>query len=145
MRKSWWCVFFSKKQDVNLFVLDGRHHGPLLCKAKGDPTDLLVQYIHQCANMLARGHPGTCSFKKGTLYPVPLSFNLRNLYILFLTGAALCVVCHPWDMEKVGKAMQEADLHLHHDFFYASITFNQNPNSFQQVCSFPDLPCVFTV
>ena len=70
---------------------------------------------------------------------------LSNLYILSVAGAALCVVCHPWDMEKVGKAMQEDDLHLHHDFFYASITFDQNPNSFQQVCSFRDLPCLFAV
>ena len=57
------CVFFSQKQVVNLFVLDGRCHGPLLCKAKCDPREVLVQHIHQCAKMLARGHPGTCSFK----------------------------------------------------------------------------------
>jgi len=119
MCKRLWCVYvLSKKQDVNLFVVDGRRHGPLLSKAKGDPASLLVQHIHQCAKMLARGHAA---------------------------GAALCVVCHPWDMEKVGKAMQEDDLHLHHDFFYGTITFDQNPNSFQQVCCFQDVPCLFTV
>ena len=69
------CVSLFQKQDGNLFVLDGWCHGPLLCKAKGDPREVLVQHIHQCAKMLARGHPGTCSFKKGPLYPVPFIFN----------------------------------------------------------------------
>ena len=52
------CVL-SKEQDVNLFVLDGHQHGPLLCKTKGEPRKLLVQHMHQCAKMLAQGHPGT--------------------------------------------------------------------------------------
>ena len=50
-------------------------------------------------------------------------------------GAALCVVCHPLDIEVVGKALLEDDLHLHHEYFHGSIKFEQEPNSFQQVCA----------
>ena len=46
-------------QDVNLFVVDGRRNGPLLSKCKGDSTQVLVERIHQCTKMLARGHAGT--------------------------------------------------------------------------------------
>ena len=45
------------------------------------------------------------------------------------------MVCHPLDIEVVGKALLEDDLHLHHEYFHGSIKFDQEPNSFQQVCA----------
>ena len=48
-------------------------------------------------------------------------------------GAAVCVVCHPGDTDLVGKALVDDQLHLHQEYFHAAITFEQEPNSFQQV------------
>ena len=90
MCKRLWCVYvLSKKQDVNLFVVDGRRHGPLLSKAKGDPASLLVQHIHQCAKMLARGHAGTFILKNRTLYSVPLSF-IKLVHPFSSWSSSLC-------------------------------------------------------
>ena len=95
MCKRLWCVYvLSKKQDVNLFVVDGRRHGPLLSKAKGDPASLLVQHIHQCAKMLARGHAGTFILKNRQnlvlcttqFYQTCTSFvQLEQLFVLYAT------------------------------------------------------------
>ena len=66
------------------------------------------------------------------------STNLVTFVVLvwnYEAGAALCVVCHPLDIEVVGKALLEDDLHLHHEYFHGSIKFDQEPNSFQQVCA----------
>ena len=92
MCKRLWCVYvLSKKQDVNLFVVDGRRHGPLLSKAKGDPASLLVQHIHQCAKMLARGHAGTFILKNTTLYSVPLSF-IKLVHPFSSCSSSLCFI-----------------------------------------------------
>ena len=120
---------------MNLFVLDGRRVGPMLCRAKGDLRDVLAQHIHQCSKMLARGHPGT---ERKTVHKYPVMLCFRNIlglfFILFgIAGAALCVVCHPFDVEAVSRAMDEDQLNIHHEYLHASIKFDTEPFSFQQV------------
>ena len=56
------------KQDVNFFFVDGRRNGPLLTKGKGDLRELLVQNLHQCSKLLARGHPGKFQRQLKELY-----------------------------------------------------------------------------
>ena len=63
---------------------------------------------------------------------------------IVIAEAALCVVCHQWDMETVYKAMGKDNSHLslHHEYFYASVIFANEPNSFQQVVWFVHKPFV---
>jgi len=48
-------------------------------------------------------------------------------------------------MEIFAKAMEENDLHMHQEYFHGSVTFDQQPNSFQQVVYFAHLPFLSTV
>jgi len=57
-------------------------------------------------------------------------FVIKNSWSCTLRGLP------PVGLEAVAQAMGEDDLHMHHEYFYASIALASEPNSFQQVLTF---------
>jgi len=131
-------------QEVNLFFVDARREGPLLCKKKKESYgDCVAKLVHSCSKSLAVSHPGKTkpfllkfSYLSKELCPQNLLCSSHFL-LVHAAGGVLCVLCHPFEASYAHAAMQEDTLTCFHHVYHASIREKPASSNFQEVTCTP--------